>query len=736
MHHYFEAITNTSGDSLVGYFGRVINRSNNNTVTLASDDNGTPIVVVSGVENMAKTDDFGNLDFYVEPGTYDLEIYAPNATSLIMRVPNVAMSSSKGDRGDPGPEGPPGNGLSDSFTQGKTGAVARSGKDKLKDTVSLRDYGAKGDGVTNDAAAFINALAAAEHVIGSPGDVYYISDPVAMPAGRTLEGNGGTISAAPGIIGAIRMPNSRCEVRGWTLKGNSAGSGFVVLNTGQFNDFNDNLCIGDIGHYFFSTGASNVRATGNRVEGLTAATEITAAIACEACKRVLIANNEFDNILQGWGVHVRNQGANLSESATVANNQFKSTQYSDLKTATSGQTVFTFTLGATVLFDITKNEPKVRIQVNGKPVSPVRPDGTVVYTVSKAANTNNYTITFTNGRTAGEQIKLIGYRGAENIQINGGTKYYVVTGNMVDGTADTGIIALGPYGVVANNNVRNCGYTGIAVYGDVNYMMVSDNIVADCSQMDDGFSSPDDYRVPSVFAGGIFAGGENAVYSGNLIINDSGTMRYGFFSNKFATVRVDGSSALTFHDNAFVGAFSDGRYFLPNQTSGMRMNSIDVDGAPVSYPAQIDIDAAWVERAPAGSGVFDPPSTLYWTSGGTGGVRAVRNTAVTHDGGPSIQTVAGEYQEYTATRAGMFRDCIVTLQFWARNVGGNSYVQAVTQLAGIESPIVVAITDPAWKLYTVRFPFTNDLDTVFKIRIGANIGSGNVQNIQVSARRL
>lgn len=166
MHHYFEAITNTSGDSLVGYFGRVINRANNNAVTLASDDNGTPIIVVSGVENMAKTDDFGNLDFYVEPGTYDLEIYAPNATSLIMRVPNVAMSSSKGDKGDPGvpgDPGPAGEGLADvmqpdgarlvGFRQAMTTAVARNSLDKQRETVSVKDFGAKGDGVTDDRAA-------------------------------------------------------------------------------------------------------------------------------------------------------------------------------------------------------------------------------------------------------------------------------------------------------------------------------------------------------------------------------------------------------------------------------------------------------------------------------------------------------------------------------------------------------------------------------------------------------
>jgi len=179
MHHYFEAITNTSGDSLVGYFGRVINRANNNTVTLASDDNGTPIIVVSGVENMAKTDDFGNLDFYVEPGTYDLEIYAPNATSLIMRVPNVAMSSSKGDRGDPGPEGPQGEGLAEvmapdgsalvGYKAAASTAVPLSVQQMFRGlSVTPEMFGAKGDGTVDDSAA-INRAAAAIKATGRPG---------------------------------------------------------------------------------------------------------------------------------------------------------------------------------------------------------------------------------------------------------------------------------------------------------------------------------------------------------------------------------------------------------------------------------------------------------------------------------------------------------------------------------------------------------------------------------------
>lgn len=105
MHHFFEAITNTSGESLIGYFGRVVNPTTQMVVTIASDDAGTPISVVSGVNNAAKTDPFGNIDFYVAPGTYHLDIYAPDATTLLYRVQNVAMNSSKGDKGDTGDPG-------------------------------------------------------------------------------------------------------------------------------------------------------------------------------------------------------------------------------------------------------------------------------------------------------------------------------------------------------------------------------------------------------------------------------------------------------------------------------------------------------------------------------------------------------------------------------------------------------------------------------------------------------
>ena len=55
------------------------------------------------------------------------------------------------------------------FTQSGTGATARTVDSKLKDMVSVKDFGAVGDGTTDDTAAINAALAASNHVYFPPG---------------------------------------------------------------------------------------------------------------------------------------------------------------------------------------------------------------------------------------------------------------------------------------------------------------------------------------------------------------------------------------------------------------------------------------------------------------------------------------------------------------------------------------------------------------------------------------
>lgn len=107
MFHYSEVVTNLSGDALIGYFGRVIDKTTGGVITIASDSSGTPIATVSGQTNMAITDSGGQLSFYVAPGDYHLDIYGPDAVTFIKRYTDQPMGSTfVGPAGPTGPDGP------------------------------------------------------------------------------------------------------------------------------------------------------------------------------------------------------------------------------------------------------------------------------------------------------------------------------------------------------------------------------------------------------------------------------------------------------------------------------------------------------------------------------------------------------------------------------------------------------------------------------------------------------
>lgn len=88
-----------------------------------------------------------------------------------------------------------------------TGAVARLLSSKLADFVTLKDFGAVGDGTTNDAAAINLALASGAKVIDGSGLTYKINSAVTVPAG-------------------VRFQN-------FTLQIGTAGINAILVNTGS-----------------------------------------------------------------------------------------------------------------------------------------------------------------------------------------------------------------------------------------------------------------------------------------------------------------------------------------------------------------------------------------------------------------------------------------------------------------------------------------------------------------------
>ena len=76
-----------------------------------------------------------------------------------------------------------------SFTQSGTSAVQRTVEEKLKDIVSVKDFGARGDGLFNDTAA-IQAAVNTQKAVHMPAGTYLVKDMITLGNAQVLQGEG------------------------------------------------------------------------------------------------------------------------------------------------------------------------------------------------------------------------------------------------------------------------------------------------------------------------------------------------------------------------------------------------------------------------------------------------------------------------------------------------------------------------------------------------------------------
>ena len=96
------------------------------------------------------------------------------------------------------------------FIQPDTGAAARTEQSKLRDTVSIKDFGAVGDGTTLDDTAFASAAATGKKIELIAGETYYLA------SGKSLVSGGGFI----------------CPYGYATIKLKTGSGGFNITNVG------------------------------------------------------------------------------------------------------------------------------------------------------------------------------------------------------------------------------------------------------------------------------------------------------------------------------------------------------------------------------------------------------------------------------------------------------------------------------------------------------------------------
>lgn len=265
MQHYTNSVIAFNGDRVANATITVTDLSGN-AVTIYQDYAGTtPLTSVT-------TNNNGEFDFYVPAGRYNISASGTGITGYTISDEFIGIADSSVSP----------------FIQSGTGAVSRTIQSKLREFISVKDFGATGDGITNDAAAVqLAANAAAGKVLLFPPGTYVVNDGFSITgANSVVMGYGATITyntTSATYYHCIRIYGNDTAVLGIRIK---SPTGLVRNNTG----------------FGISAGNVSTNTTGLLIQDCVIDSVASAGIWVSNVNQCRIANNVIKNCLAD-GIH-------------------------------------------------------------------------------------------------------------------------------------------------------------------------------------------------------------------------------------------------------------------------------------------------------------------------------------------------------------------------------------------------------------------------------------------------
>lgn len=370
-------------------------------------------------------------------------------------------------------------------------------------SVSLKDYGAKGDGTTDDTAAIASALASGHKNICVPVSTSYykITDVLTVPDGVTLFG-GGEIHQATLGKNAFTVGNSvtfdgltiSCPSRVANISDSTVDNAVYAFQKKYVKvvncKINNWLCMGvQLRDCFYCTVSDNTIKGAKWDLTNPASDTVTCDISVYSLTagggHIVTGNHCLSNNSHGIGF----SASGYDTDSVIANNVcigMESGAEPSVGTGVGGATYLNRRHGIIVSYGAGPSSGRVTVTgnvcrhtlVSGIYIA-ASIDGQKGIVVSGNVCSNNGYATASDSTLAG------------GISINGGTKGLTVTGNVIEdfrGIASTGAIFVNVSAdsstVISNNTINNSRSNGIIVYQTANNVSVTGNAVRGSTLVD------------------------------------------------------------------------------------------------------------------------------------------------------------------------------------------------------------------------------------------------------------